>query len=239
MLPYCEQYIIKNPRPILSLLYSFRFVGLSSLVLFAVLFIAFLGYRLYKKQYFYWICYINLILLLALFISFTAHKMLKEYQVMRLIVFLNPNIDPRGAGWNIIQSMTAIGSGHLWGKGFLQGTHSHYRYLPEQSTDFIFSIFGEEFGFLGGLLVFGLFLLISLRLITIMKTTVDPFGTYIVAGLSAMYIFHFLINVGMAMGIMPITGIPLYFMSYGGSALLTAMMGIGLSMSVFLRRFQR
>jgi rod shape determining protein RodA len=135
--------------------------------------------------------------------------------------------------------MTAIGSGDFLGKGFLHGTHSHYRFLPEQSTDFIFSIFGEEFGFLGGLAIFGLFLLITLRLTAIMKSTVDSFGVYIVAGLAAVFIFHFMVNVGMTMGVMPITGIPLYFMSYGGSALLTGMAGIGLSMSVFVRRFRR
>jgi len=239
MLPYWEQYILKSSRLYFSLLYNFRFIGLCSLVLAVILGIAVLGYRLYEKKYFYWISYAILILLLSLFTSYAAHKVLKEYQIMRLIVFLDPTVDPRGAGWNIIQSMTAIGSGHLWGKGFLLGTHSHYRFLPEQSTDFIFSIFGEEFGFLGGLSIFGLFLLISMRLVKIMKLVVDTFGIYIIAGLLGMYVFHFLINVGMAMGIMPITGIPLYFMSYGGSALLTAMIGVGLAMSIYIRRFHR
>jgi rod shape determining protein RodA len=157
---------------------------------------------------------------------------------MRLIVFLDPNVDPRGAGWNIIQSITAIGSGGISGKGFLQGTQSHYRFLPQQSTDFIFSIFSEEWGFLGGLLVFALFLLICLRLVRIMRTTSDAFGSYICAGISGMYIFHFIINVGMTMGIMPITGIPLLFMSYGGSAILSAMTGIGLALSIYVRRYR-
>jgi rod shape determining protein RodA len=239
LLPYWEQYILKTTRPLFSLLFNFRFIGLCSLVSLVILGIAFLGYRLYKKRYFYWISYFILILLVSLNVSFLANRVLKEYQIMRLIVFLDPEVDPRGAGWNIIQSMTAIGSGDLWGKGFLQGTHSHYRFLPEQSTDFIFSIFGEEFGFLGGIFVFGLFLVIFLRFMHLMKNTVDSFGIYITAGLSAMFIFHFLINVGMAMGIMPITGIPLYFMSYGGSALLSAMAGIGLVMSIHVRRFRR
>jgi rod shape determining protein RodA len=158
---------------------------------------------------------------------------------MRLIVFLDPNVDPQGAGWNIIQSVTAIGSGGFTGKGYLQGTQSHYRFLPQQSTDFIFSIFTEEAGLLGGLLVFSLFLLICLRLVRIMKTTADRFGAFICAGLSAMYIFHFLINVGMTMGIMPITGIPLLFMSYGGSAVISAMTGIGLALSIHVRRYSR
>jgi rod shape determining protein RodA len=135
--------------------------------------------------------------------------------------------------------MTAIGSGGLSGKGFLQGTQSHYRFLPTQSTDFIFSIYTEEWGFFGGLFVMALFLLICLRLIRLMKTTHDTFGAYITAGLTAMYAFHFLVNTGMAMGIMPITGIPLLFMSYGGSALVSAMIGIGLAMSIHIRRFDR
>ena len=239
MLPYWEQYILQSQQLVLTVLYSLRFVLLASLIMAVILGIALLGLRLYKKRYFYWIAYSISIALLALNASYAAHRVLKEYQVMRLIVFLNPNIDPRGAGWNIIQSMIAIGSGSLWGKGFLQGTHSHYSYLPEQSTDFIFSIFGEEFGFMGGVFVFALFLIIALRMIRIMKTTVDTYGLYICAGISAMYIFHFLVNIGMTMGIMPITGIPLYFMSYGGSALLSAMAGIGLSMSVYIRRFHR
>jgi len=163
---------------------------------------------------------------------------LKDYQIMRLIVFLDPNVDPRGSGWNIIQSVTAIGSGGVLGKGFLQGTQSHYRFLPQQSTDFIFSIFSEEWGFLGGLLVFTLYLLISMRLIKIMNTTTDPFGAYLCAGFASVYVFHFIINVGMTMGVMPITGIPLLFMSYGGSSLLAAMIGIGLSMSIHMRRFE-
>jgi rod shape determining protein RodA len=153
-------------------------------------------------------------------------------------VFLNPNVDPRGSGWNIIQSITAIGSGGVLGKGYLQGTQSHYRFLPQQSTDFIFSIFSEEWGLVGGLLVFGIYLIMLLRLVRIMKSTSDPFGSYITAGFAAMVFFHFFINVGMTMGIMPITGIPLLFMSYGGSALLAAMVGVGLSLSVYTRRFQ-
>jgi rod shape determining protein RodA len=156
---------------------------------------------------------------------------------MRLIVFLDPYVDPRGSGWHIIQSITAIGSGGLSGRGFLQGTHSQYQYLPEQSTDFIFSILSEEWGFFGGIIVFALFLLILMRLLRITRHTVDSFGSYIVAGLVSMYAFHFLVNVGMTMGIMPITGIPLLFVSYGGSALVSSMAGIGLTLRVLVRRY--
>ena len=144
-------------------------------------------------------CYGAGILIFALSTSFAAQKVLREYQIMRLIVFMDPNVDPRGSGWHIIQSATAIGSGGLFGKGYLQGTQSQYRFLPEQSTDFIFAILSEEWGFFGGILVFSLFLIINLRLIRIMRITTDAFGSYIAAGLVSMYAFHFLVNVGMTM----------------------------------------
>jgi rod shape determining protein RodA len=210
------------------------FVGL----LLAIFTLAVIGFFTYKKKYFYWIAYGSAILAISLCASFAARKILKEYQIMRLIVFLDPNVDPRGSGWHIIQSVTAIGSGGFYGKGFGQGTQSHYRFLPQQSTDFIFSIFAEEWGLLGGIFVFALFLLVFFRLMRILKSTPDPFGKYITAGVCSVYFFHFIINVGMTMGIMPITGIPLLFMSYGGSALLSAMAGIGLCLSVYVRRFQ-
>jgi rod shape determining protein RodA len=238
VLPLWQSYILRGAMPFLSIFRNVRFVAIGVAALFLVIVIAFIGFRLYKKRYFFWIIYGSAIIAFSLGVSFVSHRVLKDYQLMRLIVFLDPNVDPRGAGWNIIQSITAIGSGGLWGKGYLQGTQSHYRFLPQQSTDFIFSIFSEEWGLLGGILVFALFLLICLRLIKTMKTTSDTFGVFITAGLSAMFIFHFLINVGMTMGIMPITGIPLLFMSYGGSALLSAMLGIGLTLSIYIRRYQ-
>jgi rod shape determining protein RodA len=239
VLPLWQSYILHNSFPSLLILINPRFILIAILALGAVAAIAVSGFMKYKKRYFFWIAYSVTIAVLSLGASFLSHRVLKDYQIMRLIVFLDPNVDPRGAGWHIIQSVTAIGSGGFTGKGYLQGTQSHYRFLPQQSTDFIFSIFTEEWGLLGGLLVFALFLLICLRLVRIMKTTSDPFGTYICAGLSAMYVFHFLVNVGMTMGIMPITGIPLLFMSYGGSALISAMTGIGLALSIYVRRFSR
>jgi rod shape determining protein RodA len=236
--PYWQEHILKRTNPLLTLFGDYRAAAalLGALTLIFVL--ALIGHLRYKKRYFYWITYLVLALFISLALSFGAQKALKEYQINRLVVFIDPNVDPRGAGWNIIQSTTAIGSGGPLGKGYLQGTQSHYRFLPQQSTDFIFSIFSEEWGFLGGVLAFALFLTVCLRLIKVMKITQDPFGAYIAGGLSAMYAFHFLINVGMTMGIMPITGIPLLFMSYGGSALISAMAGIGLALSVYIRRFQ-
>jgi rod shape determining protein RodA len=237
--PLWQETILQGAYPAVMVLTNFRFIVVSVLVLGLISGISVFGYNRYQRRYFYWVCYIGVMLMASLAASFFAHKVLKDYQIMRLIVFLDPNVDPRGSGWHIIQSMTAIGSGGFMGKGFLQGTQSHYRFLPQQSTDFIFSIFTEEWGLLGGLLVFSLFLLICLRLIKLIKTTSDSFGAYIAAGLAAMYSFHFLVNVGMAMGVMPITGIPLLFMSYGGSALISAMIGVGLAMSIHVRRFQR
>jgi len=238
-LPLWQETILRGEFPALMILLNFRFILVGVLVFGLIGGIAYYGFSRFRKRYFYWICYFAVMLIASLVVSFLSHKVLQNYQVMRLIVFLDPNVDPRGSGWHIIQSMTAIGSGGLMGKGFLQGTQSHYEFLPTQSTDFIFSIFSEEWGFFGGLFVFALFLLICLRLIRLMKITSDTFGAYIVAGLTAMYAFHFIVNIGMTMGIMPITGIPLLFMSYGGSALITAMTGIGLAMSIHVRRFDR
>jgi rod shape determining protein RodA len=238
VLPLWQTYILQDPIPALLILTTARFTAIAIMALGIIAAIALFGFIRYRQRYFFWIVYSVGVLIISLGASFMSHHVLKEYQIKRLIVFLDPNVDPRGAGWNIIQSITAIGSGGLSGKGYLQGTQSHYRFLPQQSTDFIFSIFTEEWGLLGGLLVFALFLLICLRLIRIMKTTTDSFGVYIAAGLSGMFIFHFLVNVGMTMGIMPITGIPLHFMSYGGSSVISAMIGIGLALSIYVRRFQ-
>ncbi|GHV66597.1 rod shape-determining protein RodA [Spirochaetia bacterium] len=238
VLPLWQRYIMGNRLPGLLLLTNVRFTAIAIMAFMLIAAIALFGFIKFKKRYFFWIVYALAILILSMGASFAARKVLKEYQIMRLIVFMNPAVDPRDSGWHIIQSITAIGSGGIWGKGYLRGTHSHSRFLPEQSTDFIFSIFSEEWGLAGGLLVFALFLLMLLRLMRILRLATDPFGAYIIAGLSGMYIFHFIINVGMTMGIMPITGIPLPFMSYGGSALLSSMIGIGLALSVYVRRYQ-
>jgi rod shape determining protein RodA len=238
VLPLWQQHILHGRFDFLRVFSDSRTIVVLGVAFFAVAALGIFGFTRYAKKYFYWISYVSILVGLSLIFSFAARSFLKDYQIMRLIVFLDPNVDPRGSGWNIIQSITAIGSGGFWGKGFLQGTQSHYRFLPQQSTDFIFSIFSEEWGFLGGLIVFSLYAVISLRLIHTIKTTSDPFGAYIGAGLASIIVFHFLINVGMAMGVMPITGIPLLFMSYGGSSLLAAMAGIGIALSVYTRRFE-
>ncbi len=237
VLPLWQEFILHGEYPFLMIFSNIRFILIVTASLTLISLISIYGFYRFKKKYFFWITYISAILIFSLGASFLAGKVLKDYQIMRLIVFLDPNVDPRGSGWQIIQSITAIGSGGILGKGFLKGTQSHYRFLPQQSTDFIFSILSEELGFIGGIFVFALFMGILLRLIKIIKSTSDLFGSYIAAGISGMIVFHFLINVGMAMGIMPITGIPLYFMSYGGSSLVSIMIAIGLCQSIYIRRF--
>ena len=196
------------------------------------------GWISYKKVYYFWIAYVSLGVAACLGASVLAHKVLKEYQIMRLIVFMDPSIDPRGSGWNILQSVTAIGSGGFLGKGFLQGTQSHYRYLPQQSTDFIFSIIAEEWGFVGGFIVFALFYTLLRRCVLLLRSLRDRYAIYVTAGIMGMIFFHFMINAGMAMGIMPITGIPLFFLSYGGSSLWTMLICIGILLGISARRYR-
>lgn len=203
----------------------------------AVLAVSVAGLYFLKRGYFYWIVYTFSSLFLAVLGTLGATHVLKQYQIMRLIAFIDPQVDPQGSGWNIIQSVTAVGSGGFWGKGFLHGTQSHYRYLPQQSTDFIFSIFSEEWGFIGGVLLFGLFLIIFIRGLRIVADAKDPFAICVGSGIIGMIFFHFIVNVGMAIGIMPITGIPLTFLSYGGSSLWTALIGIGVLINIHYRRY--
>lgn len=163
---------------------------------------------------------------------------LKDYQLMRLIVFVNPMIDPRGWGWNVIQSKIAVGSGGLTGKGWGMGSQTSGDFLPEQWTDFIFSVLAEEFGFIGSALLLILFFVVIYRGIRIAREAKDPYGSLIAIGVISMFTFHILQNIGMTIGIMPITGIPLPFVSYGGSSLLSNMIALGLLMNVYINHEQ-
>ncbi|MFW5716815.1 MAG: rod shape-determining protein RodA [Spirochaetota bacterium] len=204
----------------------------------AVGLLALAGLLVVKRRYFAWIVYGVGILLIGIGGSVLGRRALRDYQLMRLIVFLEPNVDPRGAGWNIIQSVTAVGSGGIAGKGWLRGTQSHLQYLPQQSTDFIFSILAEEWGFLGALGVFACFAAILIRGLIISAKAKDNFASLAAVGIVAMIFFHVAVNVGMAIGMMPITGIPLPFLSYGGSSLWTALIGVGLLMSIYQHRYR-
>lgn len=236
VLPIWETNIIKHAVPAIRILTDIRFTMITLVSLAIITVLALIGRLMFKAPYYYWIAYVSGLLAFALFGSMGASHVLKDYQIMRLIVFIDPNVDPLGSGWNIIQSITAIGSGGPFGMGFLKGTQSHYRFLPQQSTDFIFSILSEEWGFFGGFVVFSLYTIILIRGVVIIRKTENSFGALIATGIVAMFFFHFIVNIGMVMGTMPITGIPLLFLSYGGSSLWTAMLAAGLLMSINMRR---
>lgn len=162
---------------------------------------------------------------------------LKDYQRERLITFLDPENDPLGAGYHIIQSMIAIGSGEIFGKGFLSGSQTQLKFLPEQQTDFVFSVFAEEWGFVGGLVLIILFMVIILWGLKIALQARDLLGTITAFGVTAFISWEVFINIGMVLGILPVVGIPLPFFSYGGSAMLSLMVAIGLLINVSARRF--
>lgn len=163
-------------------------------------------------------------------------EILKPHQVNRILVFFNPYAYRTGAGWNVIQSIIAIGSGQFFGKGLFQGSQTQLNFLPEHHTDFIFSVVAEEMGFVGTVFLLGLYFILlqrSLRVVTMAK---DRYGALVAVGVVSMFTFHLLINVGMTMGIMPVAGIPLPFVSFGGSAMLTNLMSVGLLLSIQMRR---
>jgi len=162
--------------------------------------------------------------------------LLKGYQKRRLLVFLNPDVDPLGAGYTAIQSKIAVGAGQFFGKGFLQGTQNRLRFLPEHHTDFIFCVIAEEWGFVGGCLILMLFALLFVRMIRVIERTSDTRARLITAGVVSMIFFQVVINIGMTMGLMPITGLPLPFVSYGGSSLVTMFIAVGLLISIYKDR---
>lgn len=177
---------------------------------------------------------------LALFLHFQFGMWLplEDYQIKRLTVFINPYEDGQGGrdfGWNTIQSLVAIGSGGLTGKGLFNGTQVQLNFLPEHHTDFIYAVIGEELGFIGAASIILLYAILLLRAINISYHSKDFYGTLLVLGISAMWLFHIFENIGMSIGMMPITGIPLPFLSYGGSSMLTNLIAVGLILSVNVR----
>ena len=163
-------------------------------------------------------------------------QFLLEYQKKRILTFLSPEIDPLGAGYHLMQSKIALGSGGLYGKGFIQGSQSHLNFLPEIQTDFIFTMLAEEFGLLGGLVVLLLFFLISCDGLILSFFMASKFARFLTIGMITTLFFYVFINIGMVMGLLPIVGVPLPFISYGGSALLTSMTAIGLIISCHVHR---
>jgi rod shape determining protein RodA len=160
---------------------------------------------------------------------------LKEYQKNRILTFMNPTIDPQGAGWNVNQAMIAIGSGQFWGRGLGHGTQSQLNFIPEKHTDFVFASLAEEMGFLGVMMLLGLYLIMFFRGIRVAVLARDFFGTYLTIGILAMLFVHVFVNVGMNMGIMPVTGIPLPLISYGGTPILVDLAAIGILENIYAR----
>lgn len=161
---------------------------------------------------------------------------LKEYQKRRLILFLNPNLDPLGGGYNVIQSKIAIGSGGFLGRGLFNGLQSQLNFLPAQHTDFIFSVVGEEVGFVGAILLLGLYVIVLWRGIKIALEARDLLGTLLATGAVSFLFFHIVVNIGMSMGILPATGLPLPFLSYGGSFMISNLVVIGILLNVELHK---
>jgi rod shape determining protein RodA len=161
---------------------------------------------------------------------------LKPYQQNRILVFFQPERDPQGTGWQIIQSKVAIGSGGLFGKGYLEGTQKNLAFLPAQHTDFIFPLVGEEFGFIGITIVLALFVLLLYRIIELARISGSAFASLTAFGIASLILGHLLINVGMTVGLMPITGLPLPLFSYGGSFLLTCYLAVGILQRIYLER---
>lgn len=164
-------------------------------------------------------------------------EFLKDYQRQRLLTFLNPENDPLGAGYHVIQSMIAVGSGQFWGKGFLQGTQSQLQFLPEQHTDFVFSVFAEEWGFVGSAVLLLLFMGLTLWCLQVARDCKERFGHLLALGVTALIFWQVFINLCMVTGFMPVVGIPLPLFSYGGSSLVTTLLGVGFLLNIRMRRF--
>jgi rod shape determining protein RodA len=162
---------------------------------------------------------------------------IKDYQLQRISALLDPKADPQRAGYNKAQAEIAVGSGGIFGRGYLKGTQTNLDFVPEQHTDFIFTVVGEEFGFTGAVVLLLLYAALLWRAFRIAMACKEPFGTYLAAGIAVMFAIQMFVNVGMTVGIMPITGIPLPFVSYGGSSLIANFMAVGLLLSIEARRF--
>lgn len=218
--------------PILSLVSAFNFYSF-----FAVMVLICLMLFLFHRGIVFSL--VNFILNIGVgIVTPIAWNLLKDYQQNRILTFLGVVADPHGLGYQVIQSKVAIGSGGFAGKGFLAGTQTHLRFLPEQHTDFIFCVIGEEFGFLGVLLILALFLLLVYKGITLASSVKSQFLSITVFGATIVFLMQVFINIGMTVGIMPVTGLPLPFLSYGGSSLLTNMVLIGLILNASRKRFE-
>jgi rod shape determining protein RodA len=184
-----------------------------------------------------WTAVFSVILATVPMVYLAWHFFLREYQKNRILNFLDPERDPLKSGYHIIQSKIAVGSGGFFGKGFLNGTQSRLRFLPEQHTDFAFSVFSEEWGFVGCLALVILYLFLVLWGLHIAGRCNDRFGSLLAMGVTAMLFWHIVINIGMVIGIFPVVGVPLPLFSYGGTSMVTSMVGVGILLNISMRRF--
>lgn len=228
------------PHGISLLMISPAIVGYLSIIdwrlgVASVIILAFIVYMLEKKI---WLSVNTIIFgaLMVLAVDIALHDVLQPHQQLRIEAFINPFVDPQGAGWNVIQSKTAISSGGIWGKGFLEGTQTQLRFLPEQWTDFIFCVVAEEFGLIGAGSVILIMMLLFLRLLNLSISLKDRFSQLVIVGVVTILFSHALINLGSAMGIIPVIGVPLPFMSYGGSAFLFNSIMIAICLNLYLRQ---
>lgn len=232
-LPYGVSLFIISPAIIAYLSVIEWYYGVIAAVLLAIL-IFFVQRRI-------WLTITSLItgFLTISGVQLALTQLLQPHQIARIAAFTNPAFDPTGAGWNVIQAKTAIGSGGLTGKGFLEGTQTQLKFLPEQWTDFIFCVIGEEFGFLGAVIVIVLFLFLFIRLLNMAGHHKHPFAQLVTVSFTSIFFVHFFINVGSATALLPVIGLPLPFISYGGSAFLTntLMLAICLNMDFYKREF--
>lgn len=200
----------------------------------AMVFVFFIGVMLFISGLD--IKYFLLLFLLIIIIIPILPRILDSYQLDRINVFLDPTLDPQGAGYQVLQSKLAIGSGLVYGRGLFNGVQNQFGFLPAKQTDFIFAVIGEELGFIGGISLIALYSLLMYRLIKISKYAYDMFGSLIVIGITSMMFFHIFENIGMTIGLTPVTGIPLPFISYGGTFMIINMISIGLSLSVTVKK---
>jgi rod shape determining protein RodA len=228
------------PHGISVLMISPAVIGYASIVdwrlgVLAAIVAAFIVYVLEKKI---WLSVSAVVFgsLLVLGVDLTLHEILQPHQQLRIQAFLNPFVDPQGAGWNVIQAQTAISSGGIFGKGFLQGTQTQLRFLPEQWTDFIFCVIAEEFGLIGAGAVIIVLSILFMRLLNLAIGLKDPFSQLVIVGVVSILFTHVLVNLGSSMGLIPVIGIPLPFLSYGGSSFLINSGMLAICLNLYLRQ---
>jgi len=222
-------FVVLSPAfiAVASLFGIFYFIAAMVLVVVALI--------LFKKDLFFSGSIFALNLGAGFFTDY-VYSALSPHQQKRIQSFIDPMADPLGSGYNAIQAKVAIGSGGLFGKGYMQGNQTQLQFIPEQWTDFIYCVIGEEFGFIGSIIVVGLFLFLFIRLLRIASAAKDEFMSLVLVGIFSVYFIHFLVNIGMTLGILPVIGIPLPFVSYGGSSLLVNMFMLGIAANIYRTR---